>query len=193
MAGATWWESSPNLRSLFPAILSATQARASTAEVWQAIRESATSAATHVLGVVLGRAPTDQEILAGASKYLQGIDAAAVSSARGVAGAMVRAHDNLVARDPATQVLADAIARPPWAITVNQQGIREQYRIRVKRALTFHGFTDVTMEEWATYDLTGPITSVADALATADTLFQQADYNRRTDINQILDYWVEAV
>lgn len=193
MAGGSWWESSPGLRQVFPAIVNAASQGASTAEVWSAIRDSAATIAGSTLGVTLGRTATDAEISAKVADILQGVSATQVSQARGAAGGIVQAHNNLLARGTEMQIMSDSIARPPWSQTADVAGIQEQYRIRIQREITFHGFTDVSRVEWATYELAGSLTSMADAIATANTLFGQADYNRNVSINGILDYSIEAI
>jgi hypothetical protein len=192
MAG-TWWEDLPSLRGLFPSIVGAAATGATTAGVWDAIRESAAGQATAVLSITLGRQPTPNELATATANYLSGIDAAAVSQARGAAGAFVTAHRNLLAQSPDEQILANSIARPPWATTTNLAGVNEQYRIRVLRSITVHGFTDIQREEWSSYNLEGTLTTANTALNQANTLFGNADYNRNVDINAVLDYVVEAV
>jgi len=193
VAGGSWWDASSNLRGLFPAILSAASQGASTAGVWQAIRDAADNTAESVLNVTLGRTPTDDEVTSYASNILSGIDAASVSQARGAAGQMVTAHENLINTPIDDQIDASAIARPPWAITTNNPVVQEQYRIRINwNVETTRIGTHVT-NEWATYNLSGPITSVADALGQAQSIFAGADYNRASQVTEILDYTIEAV
>lgn len=193
MAGGDWWQNSPNLRSLFPSIVSAASSGASTAEVWGAIRDAAGGIAAQVLGTTLGREPTEQEVLDQVGKLLGGISATDVSQARGAAGAMVSAHSNLINGDPNAQIESSQIARAPWSTTTNVAGVSEQYRIRVQRSITVKGFTSIDRVEWSTYNLSGPLTSIADAVSQANNLFNGSAYNKTASINQVLDYVIEAV
>lgn len=193
MAGGAWWSDKPGLRQLFPAIVSAAADGASTAQVWDAIRGAAGNMASQVLSTTLGREPTEQEVLQSAKGLLDGISATDVSAARGAAGQMVSAHANLVGGDPDAQIDSSQIARAPWSQTTNVAGVNEQYRIRVQRSITVKGFTEINTTEWGTYDLSGPLTSVNDALTQANGLWSGRDYNKRASINQVLDYVIEAV
>lgn len=193
MAGGSWWQDSPNLRSLFPSIVSAASQGASTSEVWDAIRGAAGSIASQVLSTTLGRNPTEQEVLESAKGLLSGISATDVSAARGAAGQMVRAHNALLAASDDAQITSEQIGRAPWSTTTNVAGVNEQYRIRVQRSITVKGFTEIQTTEWGTYDLSGPLTSIADAVSQANNLWSGRDYNKRASINQVLDYVIEAV
>lgn len=194
MAAGDWWESSPGLKQLFGSIVASAEQGATTAQVWDDLRTNAADLAQSTLSLTLGREPTESEVATGAANLLRGVDAIKVGYARQFAGQMVSAHGELTAHDPDQQIEYGMIARPPWAITVNAYGVREQYRIRVNREITFHGVAgDVVRQEWASYSLTGPLTTINDALSQADSMFTGADYNRRTSINQTLDYTIEAV
>lgn len=193
MAGGSWWENSPNLRSLFPAIVSAASQGASTADVWGAVRNAAGNIASQVLGTTLGREPTDEEVSNTAATLLRGITATDVSQARGAAGQMVTAHNNLANADPNAQIEASMIARAPWSVTSNVAGVSEQYRIRVQRSITVKGFTEIQRDEWSTYNLSGPLTNPADALSSANAAWNGKDYNKTARIDGILDYVIEAI
>jgi hypothetical protein len=81
----------------------------------------------------------------------------------------------------------------PWSTTASNPAIPTRYRLRVLRDITYKGFTAINRQEWATYELGGVLTTVGDALTTADALFNQADYNSRASINSTLDYSIETV
>ncbi len=68
-----------------------------------------------------------------------------------------------------------------------------RYRIRVNWQMEHHGFTTISRSEWNTYDLTGPITTLDDALRQAKAAFESASYNVRTTLTGINDYIVEQV
>ena len=192
MAGE-WYDEQPGLRQVFPSILQAAAEGQTTAQVWDTIRNAASTAAASTLSITLGREPSESEIAKAAGTILSGVTVQGVSKARGVAGAMVRAHAQLSSADPNAQITADMIGTPPWSQTVGAAGVQTQYRISVQREITVHGFTAITRTEWATYNLSGPLTTMADALAQANSLFQAADYNKSVDINQILDASITTI
>jgi hypothetical protein len=193
VASGDWYTDAPGLRTVFPSIVAAAAAGQTTAQVWQTIRDSADLASSATLSITLGREPTGAEIADASAYLLQGVGIQQVNGARAVAGQMVSAHAALTAADPDSLISANMVGVPPWSITANAAGVQRQYRISVQRDITVHGFTAITRQEWASYNLSGPITSVADALNQANTLFGNADYNRNVDINQILDYSIETV
>ena len=164
-----------------------------TAQVWQTIRDATDIASASQLSIILGREATGAEIADASALMLKGLNIQAVNQARATAGQMVSAHAALSSADPNEQISGEMIGVPPWSVTSNTAGVQTQYRIHVKREIVFKGFTRVTRQEWASYNLSGPITSVADAIAQANRLFAAADYNTRTEISQILDYSIEAV
>lgn len=193
MATGDWYETTPGLRTVFPSIVGAASEGQTTAQVWQTIRDSADLASAAQLSIQLGREPTGQEIADSSAFLLRGINIQSVNQARAAAGQMVSAHAQLSGADPNAQITAGMVGVPPWSITANAAGVQRQFRINVQRDITVHGFTAITRQEWASYNLSGPITSIADALDQANTLFGNADYNRNVDINQILDYSIETV
>lgn len=193
MATGDWWSDYPGLRSVFGAIVNATQAQATTAEVWDAVYTAAEGQAFSTLSTTLGREPTADELQNAVNTTLAGVGAVQVSQARSAASQMVSAYSNLHALSDTDQVLGNAIARPPWAITTNVVGVAEQYRIRVQRTIEVRGFQVITRSEWNTYNLSGPITSVADALNQANNLWGQNPYNVRASIVSVDDYVIESV
>jgi len=193
MAIGDWWTDAPGLRGIFPSILQAASEHQTTAQVWQTIRDSADTASAATLSITLGREPTGLEIADASALMLKGVNIQTVNHARAVAGEMVAAHSNLTVAGMYDQIDASMIATPPWSQTANAAGISTQYRIHVQRDITVRGFTAINRQEWASYNLTGPITSVADALAQANALFRAARYNSNVDINDILDYTIEAI
>jgi hypothetical protein len=193
MAVQDWYTDAPGLRAVFPSIVQAASEGQTTAQVWQTIRSSADEASAAQLSIQLGRAPTAEEVAESSSFLLRGVGIQQVNGARAAAGQMVAAHAALSGADPDAQITADMVGVPPWSITSNAAGVQTQYRIHVQREIVVHGFTAITRQEWASYNLSGPITSIADALDQANSLFGAADYNRNVDINQILDYSIETV
>ena len=192
MAGQ-WYQDAPGLRQVFPSIVAAAAEGQTTAQVWQTLRTAADSAASASLSISLGREPTTEEVATASGQILRGVGVQQVNQARAAAGQMVQAHSRLTSSDPNALITAEMIGIPPWSVTADAAGVQTQYRISVKREITVHGFTEITREEWGSYNLSGPITTVADALNQANSLFGNADYNRNVDINQMLDYSIEAV
>lgn len=100
------------------AIHTAATQRLSTAETWQAIRDSATAQ--------------------GLSS--PGVSAAAVSVIRGYAGRMARATEAFGKADLGYQVTQDMIATPPWARPLAVQNAAPQYHVTYQRqALDLNG------------------------------------------------------
>lgn len=181
------------LRGLFGALVASAEAGESTAQVWSGLRAGAADWAANTLAITLGRPPDATEVAAAAKTLLAGVSAADVSRWRGIAGQYVAAKGNLTSRMLGSQIFGDAIFRPPWSVTDSNPAVTERYRIRVNWLLQYKGFETVELSEWNTYDLTGPLTSVQDALDQARAAFEQASYNTRTSIKDVLDYSIEVV
>jgi hypothetical protein len=193
MAGPAWWEENDGLRGLFGSIVSSVSQGASTAEVWQNLRDAATSQAIAHFDVVGTGDETDADVENAASALLKGVGVIQVSQARSAASQIVNAQATLMSLEPNDPISYEALGKPPWAQTINAPGVQTQYRIRVLRDVTFKGINTVNRQEWATYNLTGPLTTTADALAQADQLFANSGYNKQVSINAHLSYSIEAI
>ena len=193
MAAGDWWQDHPGLRSVFGAIVQAASEHVSTADVWDAVYTAAESSAFSTLSTTLGREPSADELQNAVGLTIAGVGAVQVSQARAAAGQMVAAYNNLHNLESTSDIETTAIARPPWSITTNVAGVAEQYRIRVLRTVYPFSTQTFTRQEWSTYNLSGPITNVADALNQANTLWGQNPYNRRASIVSVDDYAIESV
>ena len=145
------------------------------------------------MSTTLGREPTADELEDATNQTLAGVGATQVSQARSAAGSIVNAYGNLHGLAETDQILGNAIARPPWAITTNVAGVNEQYRIRVLRTIYPFSTQRFTRQEWNTYNLSGTLTSISDALDQANNLWGQNPYNRTSSIVSIDDYMIESV
>lgn len=181
------------LRGLFGSLVSSAEEGEGTAAVWSKLRTAAANWATSQLQAMLGEGPSTEAVSAYVSRMMSGISASMVSTYRGLAGQYVAAKSNLAQRDPESQIFGDAIWRAPWRSTGPGTGQEERFRIRVNWDIQYAGFTSVQHSEWNTYDLDGPLTSVADALRSAKDAFERATYNARASINGVLDYSIEVV
>jgi hypothetical protein len=161
--------------------------------MWRGLREGAYSWAEGVLSVTSSTPPTPEEIQARADEFIGHVTIQDMNRYSQLAGEYLRARQNLQQLGEGGQITGDAIFSPPWSKTVGNPAVPTRYRLRVQREIEVRGFTRITRTEWATYEFSGPITSIADLLNQANTLFAQADYNARASINQILDYSIETV
>ena len=193
---ASNWPNDPDsvLRGLFGSLVSAAESGGrGAANMWSALHDAANSWASGVLSITSPTPPSAEEIQAKASQLIGNVTVQDMNRYSKTVGEFLRAKQNLQSLDPTSQIGGESIFNPPWATTTGNPAVPTRYRIRVLRSITVRGFTQIQRQEWATYEITSPITSVADALAQANTLFGQADYNARASINEILDYTIEAV
>lgn len=161
--------------------------------MWSSLRTAATEWATSVLAVTSTGPPSEADIAAKAHQLIGHVTVQDMNRYAKTVGEFLKSRRNLAALGSDLQITGDAIFQPPWATTVGNPAVPTRYRIRVLRSITVRGFTQIQRQEWATYEISAPLTNVADALQQANTLFAQADYNARASINDILDYTIEAV
>jgi hypothetical protein len=161
--------------------------------MWSTLRTAASDWAQGVLSVTSAVPPTAEQISAKAAQLIGHVTIQDVNRYSKTVGEFMRAKQNLTNLGTDYQITGDAIFSPPWARTAGNPAIPTRYRIRVQRSIMVRGFTQIQRTEWATYEITGPLTNVADALQQANTLFSQADYNARASINDILDYSIEII
>lgn len=181
------------LRGLYGTFVQAASQGQTTAEVWQSLRDAASSWAQSYLGITTGQSPTPDQVAAEAKTLLSHIDVAQVSTMRGIAGQQVEAMRQLMAADPEAQITGRQVFQAPWSQASKSPYLSPNYRIRVQWDLLHQGFAPVELSEWATYELTGPLTSVADALRQARSAFSAASYNVRTRITGVAAYSIETV
>lgn len=190
------WGNDPDstLRGLFGSLVSgASSGPQEVASAWSALQDAAGSWAASVLNVTEGGPVSAQMVAAKADELLAGVSVQDLNRYMATANESVAAKNALQSLDPNAQIPGNAIFVPPWATTAGNPAVPDRYRIRVLRDITVRGFTLINRQEWATYEITSPLTSVADALAQANTLFSQASYNSRASINAVLDYQIEQV
>lgn len=133
-----------NLR-WFESIWSASQQGATTAEVWQALREAAEATGSS----------------------LEGLTIQDVNEMRAMAGGLNAAMANLERADPGDVITSDMIGRFPSAITGPGSDMADIYRVRV-------GYTALDaagnpFSDWSSLFLSGPLTTKADLMARAQT------------------------
>lgn len=190
------WGNDPDsvLRGLFGNLQSAAESGTTdVAGAWSALQDAAGTWATGVLSVTEQGPITPEMVIGKAGELLAGITIQDVDRYMAAASESVAAKAELHALDPGAQITGTAIFTPPWSTTADNPAVPNRYRIRVLRDITVRGFTLINRQEWATYEITSPLTSVSDALNQANTLFSQASYNSRASINEVLDYSIEQV
>jgi hypothetical protein len=182
------------LRGLWGNMVSAReQGGGGAANMWQSIQSGATAWAEGVLNITSPTPPTQEEIAATAKGLIGNITIQDVNRYTKLAGEYLAAKSNLSAQGLEEQVLGTSIFTPPWATTTDNPAVPDRFRIRVLRDITVRGFTLINRQEWATYEISGALTSAGNALDQANQLFTQADYNARASINSVLDYSIEQV
>jgi len=161
--------------------------------MWQALQSGAQAWAAGVLSVTSVEPPTEAEIALQAQQLIGNVTVQDMNKYVQLAGQYLGAKANLAAQGLDEQILGTSIFTPPWSTTAFNNAVPDRYRIRVLRDITVAGFTQINRQEWATYELAGPLTTASDALDYANNLFSAADYNSRASINSVLDYSVEQV
>ena len=193
---APQWPNDPDgvLRGLFGNLVAGAESGGrGAANMWSSLRTAATDWATGVLSVTSAEPPTPDAVAAKVHQLIGHVTIQDMNRYTAKVGEYLRAKSNLAQLGESNQITGAEIFTPPWATTANNPAIPTRYRIRVLRSITVRGFTHIQREEWATYEITSPLTSVGDALQQANTLFSMADYNARASINEILDYSIEVV
>jgi len=191
---ASDWPNNPDsvLRGLWGSLVNGAASGRGAANMWQSLREGAYSWAEGILSVTSVTPPTEAEIQAKGAELIGHVTILDMNRYTKLAGEFLRARENLQALGPNDQITGNAVFTPPWSQTAGNPAVPTRYRIRVLRSLTYRGI-NVTTQKWSTYEITSPITSTADALDQANSLFNGADYNRSAGINAILDYSIEAI
>ena len=191
---ASDWPNNPDsvLRGLWGSLVNGAASGRGAANMWQSLREGAYSWAEGILSVTSATVPTEAEIQAKGAELIGHVTILDMNRYTKLAGEFLRARENLQALGPNDQITGNAVFTPPWSQTAGNPAVPTRYRIRVLRSLTYRGI-NVTTQKWSTYEITSPITSTADALDQANSLFNGADYNRSAGINAILDYSIEAI
>lgn len=184
---------SPLLRGLFGVLQTGAQEHQSTADIWTSLRTAAGSWQFQAQGVAQPYDPAAVEAAGREILRAQGIDAAAVSTFRGVAGQWLGAKTSLANRDPAAQIVASDIFVAPWSTTA-MSAAPSRYRIRTQWQVE-PAAGDV-FTKWKADEITGPITSLDDVLAQAapdanTTSGQQILGGQTAPV--LLDYEIEQI
>lgn len=146
---------------------SAAGARASTAGLWSALRVNAATWQWQAQGG--GELPSQAELEATGAEILsqQGVGIQNVNAYRAIAGAARAAHDSLQSLDLNAQLTSKQIFVPPWAKTTSD-AVASRYSIRVLWNVT--PAEGEVFSKWSTYEVTSPLTTMADILDQANAL-----------------------
>lgn len=155
----------PLLRGLFGVVQAGAAQHASTADIWSDLRQTAGSWQFQAQGAEQPYDPAALEEAGRAILSAQGVNAATVSSFRGVAGQWLGAKESLANRDPSEQIMASDIFTPPWATTAGGE-IPSRYRIRTLWQVEPSAGDVFT--KWTANEIDGPLTSLDDALAQTE-------------------------
>ncbi len=166
-------QTNPLLSGLFGTFQEGAAAGADTASIWSSLRQAAGSWWYGTNGLPLPASTSVLESTGASILSQQGVTIFNVNTYRQVAGSWAQAKANLMALNPADQITGEAIFTPPWA-TTTAAGVPDRYRIRVNWEWSPEG--QATTSQWSTYELTGPISSVNNALAQAQSLAQGSPY-----------------
>lgn len=183
----------PLLRGLFGVLQSGSAARLGTAEIWTSLRTAAGTWQARAQGLPQPYDPAQleaagREILRGA-----GVNAAAVSGMRGVAGQWRGAKERLHELEPFAQITSREIFVPPWSETANP-AVPDRFRIRSQWQL--ESAAGDVFTRWKSDEITAPLTSVADALALATNTGPSAAGHGVTLSSTepvLLDYEIEQI
>ncbi len=128
MAGP--YSGNPRALQFFGSILGAAFDGATTAEVWQAMRNAATQTAAAILGVPAGEGGNNPEVQAQAQELLSGVTIQDVNQMRASAGQIVSATNALAAANPEQAIDASMIGQAPNSVTGPGSGFEQSYLAR---------------------------------------------------------------
>ena len=174
MPGGQWSDQqNPLLSGLFGTFQQGAAAGADTASIWSSLRQAAANWYYQSLGITPPESAAQLEQTGASVLSGQGVNIFNVNTYRQVAGNWAQAKANLMALNPADQIPGEEIFTPPWAKTT-AAGVPDRYRIRVNWQWSPEGQEPTT--QWASYELTGPISSVNNSLSQALQLAQRSSY-----------------
>jgi len=156
--------------------------------MWDALRTGAYNWAESLLNVTSATTPTADEIQAAADNIIGHVTVQDMNKYVQAAGDLLSAKAALMAATPLQQIEGNMIFSNELIQGSINPAVPSRYEFRVLRTLVFHGFTDVERQEWATYEMGGPLTNAYTMLNQANLLFNQAEYNSRVDIFSIDEY-----
>lgn len=154
----------PLLRGLFGTLQTGSAQSASTADIWQQLRVNAGEIQFRAQGAAQPYDPVAVEQAGRAILTANGVNAATVSSFRGVAGEWNQARQRLAQLEDGQQITASEIWRPPWAITTSGE-VPSRYRIRSQ--WQFENAAGIDPFQWRADELDGPLSTVPEALSQA--------------------------
>lgn len=192
---ASDWNNDPDavLSGLWGSLVSAASNGRSASNMWDALRTGAYNWAESVLNVTSSTTPTSEQIQAYADNVIGHVTIQDMNRYVQSAGQYLAAKANLAAAGPLDQIEGSMVFQPLWSTTVGNPAVPTRYRLRVLRTIVYSGFTQIERQEWASYEIAGPLTNIYSALSQANLLFNQADYNSRADIFSVDDYAIETI
>lgn len=152
----------PLLRGLFGVFQAGAAQHSQTADIWSDLRSSAASWQFQAQGLPQPYDPAELQTAGREILRAQGINAATVSSFRGIAGQWLGARTSLADRDPEGQIMASDIFTAPWARTADAS-VPSRYRVRTLWQVE-PAAGDV-FTKWKNDEIDGPLTNVDDLLA----------------------------
>jgi len=188
-----WQGRNPLLSGLFGAFQAGAAGRLDTASIWQSLRQAAGSWQLQATGELQNA--TMDEIDATGREVLsaQGVNAAGVSTYRGIAGQWLAAKTRLQGLDQDQQITAREIFTPPWSTTAGA-ATPDRYRIRANWEITTPDGT--VLNQWGSYELTTPLTNLTDVLAQAQAqagTIPNSDWPVGGVVTGINDYELEQI
>lgn len=191
------WPSDPDavMRGLWGNLVAARESGGgSAANIWSALQSGAQAWAEGVLAITSVQPPTEAEIALQAQQLIGNVTIQDVNRYNQIAGQFIAAKNNLMNLSVEQQIMGSEIFTPPWSTTAFNPAVPDRYRIRVLFDVTVHGFSPIDRQEWSTYELTSPLTSVNDALQQAIALYGRGESKGgRADVNDVLQYSIEQI
>ena len=154
----------PLLRGLFGVLQTAVQQRLDTSSIWSSLRQATGNWQLQAHGAAQPYNPAVAEAAGAAVLNAAGIRGDTVSTFRGVAGSWLQAKQRLAQLGENAQITAGAIFTPPWARTADS-AVPSRYRIRTQWQV--QSAAGDVFTRWKQDELTGPLSTLADALAQA--------------------------
>ena len=181
------------LSGLFGTLQTAAVERASTADVWGALRETAAEWSLRAQG--LPPAATSEEAQTIGARVLseQGVGPINVSVWRGEAGQWRSAKESLHALDEDAQIRSSEVFTAPWSRTA-EPGVPARYRLKTQWQV--EGADGETVSVWKTDEVAAPLTNKRDLLqqATEGELPKSpAIFQMAAAPPELLDYELEQV
>lgn len=194
MASEPWGPyDNPLLSGSFGVLQSEAASRATTQDIWQALRINAATWQWQAQGG--GPLPSAAELEAQGREILsqQGVTIQHVNAYRQIAGQWRTARENLQRAGADQQITASEIWQPPWAQTTGAADT-PRYRVRVQWQITAPSGEMSTV--WGSYEIGQPITSMNDVIDQARGLAGKkptSDIPLGSKITDVNDYELEQI